>query len=159
VRPRRQGLGLLCGPSTSPLDGMRRGHRALVDPAAQSADPNLPAFIARPAGSPVYYGFPLLPEAETDGWCLGAITNFTDPEGVDWGDAFVVAPDGSRAGLIWHIGSEPIREVLPPSPGRWGVYDVGFAGPVRDVHDLIREFRAVLPKLVEIHARIKGNAV
>jgi hypothetical protein len=114
--------------------------------------------MATPEGSPAYYGFPLVPDAETDGWCLGAITNFTDPKGVDWGDAFVVAPDGSRAGLIWHIGSEPPREVLPPSPDRWGVYDVGFSAPICNVQDLVREFRAVLPKLVEIHAQIRGNA-
>jgi hypothetical protein len=145
--------------SALPLGGMTRGRRALIDPAAKSADPSLPAFISRPPGVPPYYGFPLVPEADTDGWRLGAITAFADPEGCDWGDAFVIAPDGSRAGLVWKVGPEPLREILPPDPERWGVYEVGFPSPIRTVEDLVREFRCVLPGLVEIHARIRGHAI
>jgi hypothetical protein len=33
-----------------------------------------PAFIARPADAPVYYGFPLLPDSEKDGFIFGVIT-------------------------------------------------------------------------------------
>lgn len=49
------------------------------------------------------------------------ITDFVaDPD--TWGDAFVVAPDGSRAGLVWESQvSDPFfNEVLAPDDDRWG---------------------------------------
>jgi hypothetical protein len=46
-----------------------------LDPDAQSADSSLPAFLARPEGAPVYYGFPMLEQSRTDdGWCFGTIS-------------------------------------------------------------------------------------
>ena len=72
------------------------GRRITIDPNAPSAKPGEPAFVARPVGSPVYHGFVIVAETCTDGWCLGSITEFEDPDGCDGGDAFVVAPDGSR---------------------------------------------------------------
>ena len=68
----------------------------MTDPEALSASHDLPAFLARPQGSPVYHGFPVLDESDTDGWRLGVITEFEDPEGCGSGDVFVVAPDGTR---------------------------------------------------------------
>ena len=56
---------------------MSDGRRILTDDDAESADPNLPAFLARPADKPVYHGFPLIEETRT---------------AADSGDAFVVAP-------------------------------------------------------------------
>ena len=50
------------------------GQVAREDPGAVSAIPGLPAFIARPADAPVYYGFPLLPDSEKDGFVFGVIT-------------------------------------------------------------------------------------
>ncbi len=65
------------------------------DPTAKCADPS------KPAGSPVYHGFVVVPETFIDGWVLGEITPFLDEEN---GDGFVVAPDGSQAGLVWEVG-------------------------------------------------------
>src|ERR1041384_8772115 len=89
-----------------------RGKAILQDPDAESSDPELPAFLAPPEGAPVYHGFGLIEETRTDGWCYGAITAFDeDPNGCEDGDGFVVAPDATRAGLIWDVGDFPVSEV------------------------------------------------
>jgi hypothetical protein len=92
-----------------------------LDPEAESADPSLPAFLARPDGAPVFHGFPLLESSMSDdGWCFGTISDPDCPEGRDWGDAFVVAPNGSRAGIIWEV-REPTMEVcIEPERDLWG---------------------------------------
>ncbi|MBI5801660.1 MAG: 3-deoxy-8-phosphooctulonate synthase [Verrucomicrobia bacterium] len=118
-----------------------------LDENAKSADESLPAFLARPDDAPVYHGFPLVPETTTDGWCLGAITEYADPSGCESGDAFVVAPDGSRAGLVWDVGEGELMVICPPDNGRWGVFQVWFPKPTRDTADLVDCFRAILPAL------------
>ena len=133
------------------------GKEILQDASADSTNPELPAFLARPVGAPVYHGFPIIEETETDGWRLGAITSFEDPHGCTEGDGFVVAPDGTRAGLVWDTGDFPTYEISPPEPRRWGVYGVAFPKPVRDVADLVDCFRAVLPDLRSIYARVFGG--
>jgi hypothetical protein len=130
------------------------GKRVLTDPEAASADPKTPAFIARPEGAPVYHGFPIVPESETDGWFLGVISDPADPNGCDWGDAFVVAPDRSRAGLVWAVGEGDIYEIMPPSPGRWVVDGLWFPKPIRTTDELVQKFRAVLPELKAFHQRV-----
>ena len=82
-----------------------RGRPLALDPRAKSADPNLPAFLAPPEGAPVYHGFSILEGITVDGFRLGKITDFEAGRS-DAGDAFVVAPDGSRAGLVWEISKE-----------------------------------------------------
>jgi hypothetical protein len=134
------------------------GKDILQDPTAESADPELPAFLARPHGAPVYHGFPLIPETLTDGWLLGAITAFEDPNGCEYGDAFVQAPDGSRAGLVWEVGSGKLEQILPPDSTRWGVWAVWFRKPVHSVNDIIANFRDVLPELKKKHAEVSGGA-
>jgi len=134
------------------------GRRLTIDPNAPSAKPGEPAFVARPAGSPVYHGFVIVPETCTDGWCLGSITEFEDPDGCDSGDAFVVAPDGSRAGLVWEVGTEPLQEILPPDAERWGVYAIWFPHPTRTTEDFVSAFRAVLPQLQAKYEEVR-NAV
>jgi hypothetical protein len=116
----------------------------------------VPAFLARPEGAPVYHGFPLVPETETDGWVFGAITEFENPEGCEAGDGYVVAPDGRRAGLVWDVGEGETQEISPPEEGRWGVYQVYFPRPLCTVADLVEAFRHVLPSLQRIHARLFG---
>jgi hypothetical protein len=69
-----------------------------------------------------------------------------------------VAPDGSRAGLIWSVGEFPIEQSLPPEPGRWGVWVVPFPKPIRDVGDLVECFRHVLSELRRLHAGVVGLA-
>ena len=132
-----------------------KGRAIVTDDNAESADPSLPAFLARPEGAPVYHGFPLVEETRTpDGWCFGAITDFADD---DAGDAFVVAPDGSRAGIVWQQGDGEFAEVRPPESGRWGVYAVWFHSVPHTVEDFVRELHAWLPRLREIHARCKAS--
>jgi len=118
-----------------------------LDPNAESASADLPAFLAPPEGSPPYHGFPIVPEVEIDGFQLGTITNFVAAPG-DWGDAFVIAPDGSRAGLVWETCDEPYFETArPPDARAWGVWSVGLPLPMTTI-DEAREFlREILPEL------------
>ena len=74
----------------------------------------------------------------------------------DEGDAFVVAPDGSRAGLMWYVilDDDPYGR----SPGevhrssgfeydRWGVWHVNFPYPMQSREDARKNLAAVLPLL------------
>jgi len=130
----------------------------MIDPTAQSANDRLPAFLARPTGAPVYHGFPLVEETRTDGWCYGAITVFAEPGGCVAGDGFVVAPDGSRAGLVWSVGDFETKVVCEATPDRWGVYSIAFPRAIRTVDDLKDCFCAVLPELKAIHDQHRGRA-
>lgn len=105
----------------------------------------------------MYHGFPIVPETETDGWFYGAITECLDANGCEEGDAYVVAPDGTRAGLVWEVGYQRIDEVCAPSADRWGVYAVGFVRPVRTLDDLIFNFRQILPDLKRKHEQVIGK--
>ena len=94
----------------------------------------------------MYHGFQILDDVEVDGFKLGIITEL-EP-GDDGGDAFVVAPDGSRAGLVWEIFTPTyFREILPPDEGRWGVLGVAFAEPMDTHEDARRNLAAMLPEL------------
>lgn len=136
---------------------MRGGQVLREDPSAVSARPDLPAFIARPAGAPAYYGFPLLPNSEKDGFVFGAITRSRIGGSASWGDAYVVAPDGSRAGIVW-VTEGPVTEVvIPPEPRRWGVYQFRFEQPVESDDDLIRNLHAILPRLKELYEAAKST--
>src|ERR1700688_2865757 len=115
--------------STLP-DGASKGRPLAIDHKAASTSPNAPAFISAPEGSPVYYGFPLLQDVTVDGFTSGKISDF-EAEPCSEGDAFVVAPDNSRAGLVWQVSQDShFFEVLPFEPGRWGVWDVAFPYPM-----------------------------
>jgi hypothetical protein len=112
------------------------GKPLLTDPFKASADPDLPAFLAPPVGVPVYHGFPIVEESRTEDWCFGAITSFEDPEGCGGGDGFVVAPDGSRAGIVWTVG-ELGEGAAQHRPDLAGLGDGLGAGPGgRHIHPL-----------------------
>jgi hypothetical protein len=70
---------------------------------AVSKHSDLPAFISPPDGSPVYYGFEIVLESETDGWYYGAISDFLDPAD------YLKSREGKPAlqELIQTIKSEP----------------------------------------------------
>lgn len=133
------------------------GQVAREDPAADSAIPGLPAWLAKPKGAPAYHGFPLLPGSEKDGFAFGVITSSRTSAPASWGDAYVVAPDGTRAGITW-VMEGPVREVvIPPEPGRWGVYQFRFTHPVQSDADLIRNLHEVLPRLKELYAAANSS--
>ena len=124
----------------------------------RSADSSVPAFLARPEDAPVYHGFPLLENSRTDdGWCFGTISEPECAEGRDWGDAFVVAPDGSRAGIIWEVGESKIEVSIPPDENRWGVFHVGFTRRVHDEEGLVEQLREWLPELRRLHRDWKAE--
>jgi len=132
----------------------RTGVKAVEDPDALSADPNLPAFLAPPIGSPVYHGFPLLSGGDIDGWQFGIITSPRGKTPCKWGDAFVVAPDGSRAGIVWAMEGPDFSVVVPPEEGRWGVYHLRFRHNVYSDEDLARNLHEFLPLLMETYAKL-----
>jgi hypothetical protein len=124
-----------------------KGQRASLDPAAVSADPELPAFIAKPPNAPVYYGFKLLKDSECEGFVFGTITEPSGDEPAQWGDAFVIAPNGSRAGIVWQVGDGESTVVCEPSEGRWGVYAFYFRASITSEVDLVHHLHSIVPAL------------
>jgi hypothetical protein len=133
-------------------DWQPQGVSLRLDPEAESADPTLPAFLARPQSTPVYHGFAVLEESRTaDGWCFGSISDFDCPEGRNWGDAFIVAPDGSRAGIVWEVGAPGIERIMLPDGDRWGVYQIEFERAVHNRQELVELLLAWLPELRRLY--------
>jgi hypothetical protein len=82
-----------------------------------------------------------------DGFTLGKITDF-EAVPCDEGDAFVIAPDGSRAGLVWEVCDPPyFQESMPIETGRWGVWGVGFCLPMNSRENARRNLESILPEL------------
>jgi hypothetical protein len=122
-------------------------HPLAVDPYAKSASGAEPAFLNRPVDAPVYHGFQVLRDVEVEGFIFGKITDF-ESEPANEGDAFVIAPDNSRAGLVWKVSAkERFEEVFPVDAGRWGVWDVSFPYPMSDRGNVKRNLEAMLPRL------------
>ena len=127
--------------------GPARGRPLATDDQAESADPSRPAFLARPPGAPVYHGFPVIEGAEAGGFRLGMITDFLSEPAAE-GDAYVIAPDGSRAGLVWRSGCAPyFEEIMAPGQDRWGVWAVGLALPMTTSDEARAYLAALLPHL------------
>ena len=123
------------------------GRPLATDDQAESTDPSLPAFLARPPGAPVYHGFPVIDGAEVGGFRLGMITDFLSEHATE-GDAYVIAPDGSRAGLVWQSECAPyFEEIIAPEQGRWGVWAVGLALPMTTSDEARDYLAALLPEL------------
>lgn len=118
-----------------------------LDPEAPSDDPALPAFMAPPPGAPPYHGFQVL-DVDVGGFRLGAISDFlTDPRAAEHGDGFVVAPDGSRAGLVWKLDEPYVFRTVEDTDGRWGVWLAGIAEPMTDLASAERAFRGIVAEL------------
>ena len=125
-----------------------KGRPLKLDPSTVSGKPGTPAFLSRPSGAPIYYGFPILEGTEVEGFRFGVITDFlASPDTA--GDAFVVAPDDSRCGLVWEseVPDAYFKEIIPPVEGRWGVWAVGLPLPLATVEDSRRYLEALLPEL------------
>lgn len=129
--------------------------RIPYDATAPSKAPKLPGFMARPDDAPAYHGFNIIPQTSTDGWVYGAITEFETDEPQTEGDGFVVAPDGSRAGIAWATDTSEFYEISPPDEARWRVYGVCFPRPVSSLDDLVFNFRAILPRLKERYETLR----
>jgi len=123
------------------------GRPLAVDHSARSASQFDPAFIARPVGAPVYHGFQILSDVVAEGFIFGKITDF-EAEPCNEGDAFVVAPDNSRAGLVWEVSNTPyFRGICPPSADRWGVWGVSFPNAMTSRDNVRKNLESVLPEL------------
>jgi hypothetical protein len=131
------------------IPGKPRGRPIAFEPKATSASASESAFIARPAGEPVYYGFQVLDDVVVQGFTLGKITDF-EAEPCQEGDAFVVAPDNSRAGLVWEVvDSVSVSQVSPLEADRWGVWAVSFPHPMNSHENARRNLEIILPTLKE----------
>lgn len=123
------------------------GHLLAIDRTAASTDETLPGFLATPPEAPVYHGFQVLEDVVVDGFTLGLITAFEE-EGATDGDAFVIAPDSSRAGLVWELSEDQrIEEIRPIERQRWGVWRVSFPCRMANREDARRNLQAILPAL------------
>jgi len=130
-----------------PDQSASRGLPLRLDPSAQSASDELPAFLAPPPDAPPYYGFPVFEDVTVDGWTLGLISDsFSDRS--DWGDAFVIAPDGRRAGLVWQTEGAPFFESYIGNEGqRFGVFGMGVENPPYSPEEGRAFLREVLPRV------------
>ena len=123
------------------------GRPMAVDPLAPSASQTEPAFIARPKDAPVYHGFSVLSDVVVDGFTFGKITDFDAGPSTE-GDAFVVAPDNSRAGLVWEVSDDShFQQVCPTDCNRWGVWAVSFPHKMTSHENVRRNLEHVLPEL------------
>lgn len=129
------------------MDEDRHGRPLAVDHNARSSSPTEPAFIARPDGAPVYHGFVILVDVAVDGFTLGKITDW-EAEPCETGDAFVIAPDGSRAGLVWEVCDTPyFQQVMPIEAARWGVWGIGFLLPMTNRENARKNLESILSEL------------
>jgi len=133
-----------------------KGKPLRLDPTAESASAKLPAFLARPTDAPVYHGFAIVKESRIDGWVFGTISEYADPDGCEWGDAFVIAPDGARAGIVWQVDKFDPQVVRRPDDGRWGVYGFAYPTPIRTTADFVAMCHSFLPELRRLHAKVTG---
>jgi hypothetical protein len=123
------------------------GRPLALDPLAESSSQPEPAFIVRPLGAPVYHGFEVLSDVVVGGFAFGKITDF-DGEPCDAGDAFVVAPDNSRAGLVWEISEKSyFQEISSPEAERWGVWGVSFPNAMTSRENVRKNLESILPEL------------
>jgi hypothetical protein len=129
------------------MDNMPKGRPLAIDSTAKSASPTEPAFLSPPEGAPGYHGFVILDDVVADGFTLGKITDF-EAGPCDEGDAFVIAPDGSRAGLVWEV-CDPryFQEVRAIEISRWGVWGGGFRLPMNSRENARRNLESILPEL------------
>ena len=128
------------------MEERQRGRPLAVDRNAKSASDSEPAFISPPKGAPAYYGFVVVEDVIVDGFTLGKITDW-EVEPCNEGDAFVIAPDGSRAGLVWEVGQTYFQEVLAFETARWGVWGVGLPMAMSSKENARMNLEFLLPQL------------
>lgn len=83
------------------------------------------------------------PSATLDGFEFGMFVSYDD-----CGDAWVQAPDGRVAGLVWETAAEPyFRVLMEPDDSRWGTYAVALNLPLTTDDEAEGYLRALLPQL------------
>jgi hypothetical protein len=118
-----------------------------IDETAEKMSEGAPAFVAKPPNAPVYHGFQILQDVVVDGSTLGSIADF-EAELATEGDSFVIAPDGSRAGLVWEVSKEDVFEmVCSETDDRWGVWAVSFPFPMDSRRNASLNLAKVMPRL------------
>jgi hypothetical protein len=123
------------------------GQPLAMDETAESMSADTPAFVAKPPGAPVYHGFRVLSDVVVDGFTWGAITDF-ETEPATEGDAFVIAPDGTRAGLVWEVSREDTFEmVCTETDDRWGVWAVSFPFPMNSRKNAVLNLAHLVSRL------------
>jgi len=139
------------------MDGNQRARPLAIDRKTASAPSTEPAFVSRPEGAPVYYGFVILDDMAVDGFILGKITDW-EAEPCEAEDGFVIAPDGSRAGLVWEVFNPPyFQEVMPVEADRWGVWGIGFPLPMTSRENARNNLVSILPQLKSRWAEWKSR--
>lgn len=87
---------------------------------------------------------PVYPTAQAEGFELGMFVSYDE-----CGDAWVRAPGGGIAGLIWATGSpEYFRVVIEPDTARWGTFAVQLDLPMTTDAEAEAYLRALLPRLI-----------
>jgi len=115
-----------------------------LDPLAKSASRTEPAFVAKPESAPIYHGFQILSDVVVERFTFGKISDF-DAEPCTEGDAFVVAPDNSSAGLVWEVsGDSYFQEVCPADSNRWSVWGASFPHPMTNHENVRRNLEHIL---------------
>ena len=123
------------------------GRPLAIDDTAASASTSLPGFLAKPSSAPVYHGFRVLADVVVNGFTLGMITDF-EAEPASEGDGFVIAPDNSRAGLVWEVSDkQTFEEVCHQTDDRWGVWAVSFPLPMTSRDNARRNLAVIVPLL------------
>jgi hypothetical protein len=144
----------------NPLTGQFIWKTMVADPAV-AVDPTKPPSVDRVPGSKPYFGHPVLEGTRFDGWCFGVVTDPFEADcdqGCTIGDAFVEAPDGSRAGLVWMVDDDRRFAVLSePDSARWGVFLFAVAQPINSMAQLVDAFALMLPTFQMLHARYRSQ--
>lgn len=76
------------------------------------------------------------------------ISDFLSVPNMQFGDGFVIAPDTSRAGLVWEVAPDYyFTEVLQPDDMRWGVWAVALPEYMNSPDAARRNLATMLPDL------------
>ena len=128
-------------------DDIQHGRPLPVDATARSASPE-----SNQVSSPARTVHPCISVLSSLTMLPPMVSHWQDHrlggEPCEAGDAFVIAPDGSQAGLVWEASDKPyFQEIMPVETGRWSVWGVGFRLPMNSRENARRNLESVLPEL------------
>jgi hypothetical protein len=83
------------------------------------------------------------PVGHADGFEMGMFVSYGD-----CGDAWVIAPDGRPASIVWETSSPSyFRTLIEPNEYRWGTFAVALPLPLTVDSEADEYLRALLPEL------------